>query len=338
MNTKREIFKVAKAFIKENIKKVILYLIFCCIFGILFVLQSVPADVVLYAAEVCGFLGFIFLIYEFYRAYKKHMELMELKNQITVHIEGLPECRSLLEADYQMALRELYHQMKKMESQFLAESKDMIDYYTLWAHQIKTPITALSLILQTKEDSTADQMKQELFKIEQYVEMVMQYLRMGNMNSDLMLGEYSLEKIVKQAVKKYAAVFIYKKITLNLGDINARIITDEKWLTFVMEQLLSNALKYTKEGTIEIYLKKDAEKVLVIEDSGIGISPEDLPRVFEQGYTGYNGRMDKKASGLGLYLCKQILSNLSHRITIESDEGKGTKVVLDLFTEKIKVE
>lgn len=339
MNTKKEVHIVIKAFVREHIKIVMVYLVFCFIFGILFKLQSVPIDVVLYAAEVCGFLGILCLIYEFYKACKKHFELASLKNRISFNIANLPECSTLIEGDYQSALEDLYAHMKEMESKFLTESKDMVDYYTLWAHQIKTPITAMSLILQAQEESTATaQMKQELFKIEQYVEMVMQYLRMGSMNSDLMLSEYSLERIVKQVVKKYAMMFIYNKITLQLEAIDVKVVTDEKWLSFVIEQLLSNALKYTKEGSIKIYMKKDAAKILVIEDTGIGISREDLPRVFEQGFTGYNGRMDKKASGLGLYLCKKVMDNLSHKIDIQSEEGVGTKVFLNLYAEKIRVE
>ncbi|QAT43683.1 sensor histidine kinase [Aminipila luticellarii] len=338
MNTKYEIRMAAKGFVKENIKRVILYLIFCCIFGVLFILQSVQAEVVLYGAEVCAFLGIIFMADAFYKACKKHLRLTELKNQITFNLENLPECTSLMESDYQNLLRELFTEMKKQESAFLAESKDMVDYYTLWAHQIKTPITAMSLILQAEKGDTSTQMKLELFKIEKYVEMVLQYLRMGSMSSDLVLAEYDLGKIVKQAVKKYATVFIYNKITLQMQDINVNVLTDEKWLSFVLEQILSNALKYTKRGTINIYMAQNAEKTLVIEDNGIGISGEDLPRVFEQGFTGYNGRMDKKASGLGLYLCKKVMDNLSHRIRIESEEGKGTKVFLELYMKRMDPE
>lgn len=338
MNTRDEFKIVAKIFIKEKLRSILLYIVFCCIFVILFYLQSVPIDIALYAIELCSFLGILNLTYELYNACKKHFQLLTLKNQILINIDNLPEVKTLVDSDYQQTIEVLYNQMKEMEAQFFTEKKDMIDYYTLWAHQIKTPITALSLILQSEEGATSSQMKQELFKIEQYVEMVMQYLRMGSMNSDLMLSEYNLEKIVKQAVKKYATVFIYNKIALELEGLDVNVLTDEKWLSFVIGQLLSNSLKYTKEGTIKIYMKKDFAKTLVIEDSGIGISKEDLPRVFEQGFTGYNGRMDKKSSGLGLYLCKKVMDNLSHKIKIESKEGKGTKVLLDLNVEKIEVE
>ena len=167
----------------------------------------------------------------------------------------------------------------------------------------------------------------ELFKIEQYVEMVLTYLRMESMSSDMVLQWYAADDIVKQAVKKYSQLFILKKIALRMDMPEEMILTDEKWLAFVVEQILSNALKYTSEGTVSIYMK---EKELVIEDTGIGIQEEDVPRVFEKGFTGFNGRRDKKSTGIGLYLCKTILDRLGHGIRIESKVGEGTKVFLYL--------
>ena len=150
-------------------------------------------------------------------------------------------------------------------------------------------------------------MKMELFKIEQYVEMVLSYLRMEEMSSDLAFEEYQLDDIVRQAVRKYSQMFILKRIRLDFQPLQRAVLTDEKWLVFVVEQILSNALKYTKEGSISIYLTTYREKLmLAIRDTGIGISREDLPRVFEKGFTGYNGRADKKSTGIGLYLCKRL--------------------------------
>ncbi len=338
MKKSNEIKVVAKEFIKEKLRGMLLFIFFCFIFITILYLQDIPIKKSLYAMELCSFFGVIYLSCEFYKSYKKHFQLVSLKEQITINIDNLPEVSTLTEKDYQEILQLLHEYMKSMQSKQLADEKALQDYYTLWVHQIKTPITAMSLILQSQEDTKAAQMKQELFKIEQYAEMVMHYLKMGNMNSDLVIGEYSLDRIVKQTIKKYASVFIYRKISLQLDELNTDVLTDEKWLSFVIGQLLSNSLKYTDKGYIKIYMKEDAEKILVIEDDGIGISKQDLPRVFEQGFTGYNGRMDKKASGLGLYLCKKVMNNLSHKINIESEEGKGTKVFLDLCQEKIEIE
>ncbi len=340
MKNNSSIYVEIRTFFKERVKRILVYILFSGIFFLLFKLQDVPTDVVLYAAEICAFLTIIFWSIEFFHFHKKHRQLLELKNTIGFSMETIPEVDSLIEREYHEILEKQFSSLKTQEVDFFRQRQEMMDYYTLWAHQIKTPITALSLILQSRSEADFDyiQMKQELFKIEQYVELVMEYLRLNSMNTDLVLEQYSLEKIVKQSVKKYATVFMYKGLSLKLENISVEVLTDEKWLCFVICQLLSNALKYTKEGSIRIYLSEQSEKSLVIEDTGIGINKKDLPRVFEQGFTGYNGRMDKKASGLGLYLSKKVMTNLGHNILIESVEGKGTKVILDLKSEGLEVE
>ena len=209
----------------------------------------------------------------------------------------------------------------------------------MWVHQIKTPIAALDILLQNAEHnlyrsderetiqdavSVAD-MKMELFKIEQYVEMALNYLRVKDISSDLSFKKCAVDDMVRQAVRKYAKVFISKKIQMDFKPTNVYTVTDEKWFVFVLEQLLSNSLKYTKEGKVSIFME---EKALVIEDTGIGIPAEDLPRIFEKGFTGYNGREDKKSTGIGLYLCKNIMDKLQWNITADSEVGTGTKIYL----------
>ena len=226
--------------------------------------------------------------------------------------------------------RELENNKISWESQ-----RDKEDFFAMWAHQIKTPIAALKLLLQSdKQDVTA--CKGEVFKIEHYVEMALGFLRFEEMGNDLELLSYELEPIVKQSIKKFAPMFISKHLSVNLKDLNVKILTDEKWLSFVIEQLLSNAVKYTSSGGITIRTCTENEQLcIIIEDTGIGIRSEDLPRLFEKGFTGYNGRMDKKASGLGLYLCKSICDKLGHKISIESQENKGTKVTIRVTAENV---
>lgn len=178
-------------------------------------------------------------------------------------------------------------------------------------------------------------MKMEVFRIEQYVDMVLTYLRMGSATSDYTFRICSLEEIVRQAVRKYSQMFIMTRTRLHLEIQNQKILTDEKWLTFVIEQILSNAVKYARGGEISIYTE---EKTLVISDNGIGIAEEDLPRIFEKGFTGYNGRANKKSTGIGLYLCKTIIDRLHHTIWIESKPEKGTKVYLNFDREHRRIE
>ena len=213
---------------------------------------------------------------------------------------------------------------------------DMIDYYTVWAHQIKTPIASMRLQLQNEDSSLSRRLSADLFRVEQYVEMVLTFLRLDSDSSDYLIREYDLDAIIRSAVKKFAGEFIGRKLKLVYEPVNVKVITDEKWLSFVVEQVLSNALKYTYAGSITITL--EPEKKLCIRDTGIGIAPEDLPRIFENGYTGCNGRSDKKASGIGLYLCKRICTNLGHKITAASVVDEGTVICIDLSQRTLEAE
>ena len=207
--------------------------------------------------------------------------------------------------------------------------EELTDYYTMWVHQIKTPISALRLLLQENREENKAELS-ELFKIEQYVEMVLGYLRTEDISADMSFQEYELDSLIKEQIHKYARIFVGKKLTLHYEGVEERVLTDGKWLGFVIGQIFSNALKYTKQGGISIYMSRDRAHTLVIEDTGIGIRPEDLPRVFEKGFTGHNGREDNRATGIGLYLCVKIMKKLRHEITIESTPGKGTKIYLFL--------
>ncbi|MPM54164.1 Adaptive-response sensory-kinase SasA [bioreactor metagenome] len=253
-----------------------------------------------------------------------------MKKVIDVSLDGLPVEGSLIESDYQQLIEILNDGKIAAKSSADRQMQDMLDYYVMWAHQIKTPIAAMRLLLQTDENIESEELDEQLFRIEQYAEMVLHYLRTQSMCSDLLLKKYPLDAIVKQAVRKYRKQFIRKKIILNLSHLDCLILTDEKWLGFVIEQILSNSLKYTVMGSVSIYMDEFLPKTLVIEDTGIGISPEDLPRIFEKGITGYNGRENKKSTGIGLYLCKRILEKLSHTIMVTSAIDKGTIVKIGL--------
>ena len=304
----------------------------------LVVLYNISTEPVIYASLLCCFIGLICICINFINYYKKHIALYKLQNEIYISLNNLPTPKNLIEDDYTNLILNLNDEYKNFISKSDNAQKDMIDYYTMWVHQIKTPISAMKLLIQTSECEVSSDLSSELFKIEQYVEMALSYIRLGNMASDLKLQWYPMDEIIKPAVKKYSKLFILKKIKLKYEPIENKILTDEKWLGLVVEQILSNALKYTNEGTISIYLEPKKENVLVIEDTGIGIWQEDLPRVFEKGFTGYNGRTDKKSTGIGLYLCKSIVDKLNHRIYISSEVSKGTKIFLNLNRDDFRLE
>lgn len=334
----KSFFSIIILYIEDHKKIIVINGVFFAIFLIVFSLYSLPIESILYAFLLSAVVGTFFVIQEFIKYYKRHNELSNLEKQINIGLDKMPQVNNLIEADYQNILRSLYSQSNELISKVDIKHTEMIDYYTLWAHQIKTPIAAMRLMLQSDNTEENKELLVQTFKIEQYVEMALSYLKIDGTTSDLVLQKYDLLNIVRQSVRKYAYMFIRKNIVLELKEMDCTVLTDEKWLVFVIEQILSNSLKYTRSGKISIYMHDDKEKVLVIEDNGMGIAEEDLPRVFEKGFTGYNGRMDKKATGIGLYLCKKILDKLSHKITIESKINQGTKVEIDLSSMETIIE
>ena len=336
MNSNSQFLSVIRGYIKQNIKVLLLFIVFALVFCIVFSLYNLEIEAIYYSVMLCSFIGLIYICINFINYYKKHIQLYKLQNEISISLENLPSPKTLMEEDYTNLILNLNKEYKTYISKSDIAKSDMIDYYTMWVHQIKTPISALKLLIQTSESEISSDLSSELFKIEQYVEMVLSYIRLGSNKNDFVLKEYDLDNIIRQAVRKYAPLFIRKKISLDFQPTNYKVLTDEKWLVFVIEQLLSNAIKYTNKGKISIYSLEN--KKLVIEDTGIGISKEDIPRIFDKGFTGYNGRTDKKATGLGLYLCKNILDKLSHKISIESEVGVKTKVILDLAMVNVNIE
>lgn len=307
--------------------------------GILFVvfyLYALPWEAMLYGLLLCTAALLMVHAVGFYRYRKRHRRLEALCRRTEWEPGELPEAEDLLEEDFARLYESLSDAYRKLETDARISHTEAADYYTMWVHQIKTPIAAMKLLLQPEADGGNSAVQAELFKIEQYAEMALQYQRLEGDGTDYVLRRCPLDDIVCQAVRKYARLFVLKRLQLHYDPLNVTVLTDEKWLGFVIEQLLSNALKYTKSGGISLYMRDPGH--LVIEDTGIGIAPEDLPRLCERGFTGANGRLDKKATGLGLYLCRRILHNLSHTITLESTVGEGTRVILGLESAALRVE
>lgn len=310
-----------------------LFLGFCClIFTVSFALYGLPLGAVLYPAALCAAAGGIILLLSLRKSRAVCQELSLMQHHPADLPDELPAAQSPQEQAYQALLLALHTDRQKLKSDMNARYHDMTEYYTVWAHQIKTPIAAIRLALQNEDTRLSRRLTGEVGRVEQYVQMALTYLRLGSDSSDYVIRSCALDDIVRLAVRRFAGEFIQRKIQLNYQMLNYTVITDEKWLGFVVEQVLSNALKYTPQGSVSIYM--EPEGVLCIRDTGIGVAPEDLPRVFEKGYTGYNGRSHRKASGLGLYLCREILTRLGHSVNAESQVDHGTTIRIDLRQHK----
>ncbi|MDE7325406.1 MAG: sensor histidine kinase [Lachnospiraceae bacterium] len=325
-----------RRYIQQHAGQIRVFFAFCAIFFIVFALYNLPLGAVLYPTLLCSVLGAGLLVFDYRKEAKKHERLQELSLRGAELMEGFYAAGDWLEEDYQIIVEALRAEIKSEKDAMNLHYAEMVDYYTVWVHQVKTPIAALRLYLEGEDSKNARRMREEVFRIEQYVGMVLAFLRLDFESTDYVFAEYNLDDLVRGAVKKFAGQFIRRKLALIYEPLKLRIVTDEKWFSFCLEQLLSNALKYTKSGSVSITLEEG--DVLCIRDTGIGIAAEDLPRVFEKGYTGYHGREDKKASGIGLYLCKRICKNLGHSISLTSALGEGTTVRIVLAQKKIQME
>lgn len=331
--TKKELFFY---YIKEHKKTIIVYVNSVFIFYLLFFLYENKIESILYSTILVTFLWIIFGSYDFYQYVIRYEYLYQCRNTIEYQMEDIGENLSLMEKEYQTLLIRLNQKRKDYFAQSEQEKIELEDYFTLWVHQMKLPIAAMKIMLETEELPDKKLLKSELFRIEQYSSMVLAYIRMNSIDTDYQIETCDLDQMIRQSIRTFASEFIRKKIACDFKETKIQLITDEKWFVFVLEQILSNSLKYTKTGTVSIYSQD--ENTLVVEDTGSGMEFGDCVRSFEKGYTGRNGRSDKKASGLGLYLCKNILNKLSHDIQIESKIGVGTKVKIRWEKERMMIE
>ena len=316
-----------RAYLKERLGAVVLWFLCTAVLALSFALFRLPLRAVWYPAALCLALMLAFGLHDLLQRRRKHAVLTGLRKLPPDLPDELRRFDGADDRDYRALIEALLAQKADREQADAEKLRDMTDYYTTWAHQIKTPIASMRLTLSAEDSPTSRKLSDDLFRIEQYVEMVMGYLRLSPDASDYVIREIPLDGVLKGCIRRFRSQFITKGLTLRYGGTDRTVVSDEKWLSFVIEQVLSNALKYTQTGGITVEVTDDE---LRISDTGVGIAPEDLPRIFEKGYTGFNGRLDRRASGLGLYLCRRICANLGHSIAAESEPGRGTTIRIGL--------
>lgn len=351
------------SYIRRNLLWILLIVIMAVIHLLYMCLINAKLTDVLYA----GILDLILLIIVGSIGFIRYVSrIKRLKNALKRPVEeqlSLPEPLDNVELLYGQLLENQDIARREAVSGALSRQTQMKDYYSMWVHQIKTPISAMNLLLAAQKDAVGElisddvdynmdgqtdnvackddhledmcaeladnisSLEDELFRIEEYVNMVLQYQRVSSQDNDLVPGKIGLDSVIRDTIRKYAKTMIRRRIKINYSGTDQEVFTDEKWLAFILEQILSNAIKYTSKGAITIETVNETNWCFIrIKDTGIGIRSEDLPRIFEKGYTGYNGHSDKKATGIGLYLCKQMIDKLGHTIRVESEVGAGTTV------------
>ena len=333
-------------FIKQNYIWILMIVTMSCIHLLYMYLIGARKQDMVYAAVLDAILLLITVLVGFFRYSSKVKALSNALKRPVEEQAQLPEATDDVEILYHRLLENQSIARSESESSAAVRQSRMRDYYSMWVHQIKTPISAMKLLLEAEREELGqlmcdeepqatltelsdnlDSFEDELFRIEEYVSMALQYQRVSSTENDFVLEKVSLDGVIRDTIKKYAKIMIRRHIGINYSGTKKQVYTDEKWLAFILEQVLSNAIKYTPKGFVTIETAEEKDRFFItIKDTGIGIKAEDLPRVFEKGYTGYNGHADKKATGIGLYLCRQMADKLGHTIRMESELGKGTKV------------
>ena len=273
------------------------YLLVCIVFITISVLVPIEIEYVFLGIEILGFILFVYLIVHWFH----YQKLSDVKDDN----------------------ERLLNENRNLKSEMLNQKDDLNAYFLMWLHQIKTPMTVSKLLLEKPDETTNTKLKMQLMYIEQYISMAMNYLKMIDHSTDMDITQVNLDDIIKNLLKKYSLLFIHNHISLEYQSNVTHVISDTQWLTILIEQILSNALKYTENGKISIQYLED-KHALEIRDTGIGIRSEDIPKIFDRGYSGFNGRMNEKSSGLGLYLARKISERLNIQIEVESKLSKGS--------------
>jgi len=327
-----------KNFLRDKIFLILFYFILMLFISSVIYFNNVvkiSLDNIAYINSV-GFIMFIFYLTFEYLRNKKYYDVISyvidtLKENI---INSLPKATNHEQRLYQQLLTKINNEYNLKIDELYQGKKENVDFMNSWVHEIKTPIAVCRLVIENSiyksKEETLSSLEDEIDHIEKYVEQALYYSRLDSFSRDYLINEVNMHKLITQLVKKHAKEFIGKKIKIELNKLEFTIDTDQKWLFFILDQILSNSLKYTtNNGIIKISgILRGNEKQLIIEDNGSGINPEDILRVFDKGFTGYNGRGEFKATGLGLYLAKSLATKLGHYITIESKPSEFTRVTV----------
>jgi two-component system sensor histidine kinase BraS/BceS len=289
-----------KQFVKDKFSSIVILFISLFVFALLFYFMELDFEIYNFALQLILFFAFIYLLGSYFY-FKKEEEKSESR-------------------------KELEEKVKELEAEIQEERNNLQEYFLMWVHQIKTPITAATLISKDDEQDAEERcskIRQELIHIEDYTNMTLNYLKVMNPSSDLEFSEVKLDDIIRKLLKRYSILFIYNHIQLTYETIEEKVLTDAKWTGVMVEQILANAIKYSKGKEIKIYFDKD-ENRLYISDTGMGIREEDIPKIFDKGFSGFNGRLNEKSTGLGLFLVNKISKRLNQEVGVESELSKGS--------------
>ena len=322
-----------KDFIKDKILLIISVILALISIEILLLVYNIGIIPKIYVAIIIILVVFISIMVEFkskqyyYKQLKNNIDDLKQKYLIS---EIIKDANFIEGKILKETLQEAGKSMLENVNKYKAIQEDYKEYIELWIHEVKIPIAASKMIIENNKNTITKSIDEELDKVENYIEQALYYARSNAVEKDYIITKNNLKEIVNSAILKNKTTLINQKVILEIKDLEKEVYTDSKWATFILNQIIQNAIKYSKESNkkIEIYSKSKNDKIILyIEDNGIGIRKGEITKVFERGFTGENGRkIGKKSTGIGLYLCKKLCDKLGLGIELNSEKDKGTQV------------
>lgn len=330
-----------KKYLKDKLYLIISFLVIYFILILIFMAFKINLQVIIVSSMLLFCFLIIILTTEYFK--KKGFYTNLLSN-----IEALDKAYLVLETinkpnfyDGELLYQAVYEINKSMNEFIKTLEKQMLDfkeYIEMWIHEVKIPIASLTLMIHNHKDKFDKKTLEQLKKIENYVEQVLYYVRSENAEHDYLINKVSLDKVISNVALKNKDDLLANKITLKVDNVNYQVFTDSKWLEFIINQVINNSIKYKRnisDSYIKITVKDEMDKTtIIIIDNGIGIPSTDLPKIFEKSFTGYNGRIKTKSTGMGLNICKNLCEKLGHKIYAESELNKYTKIYIVIAKNK----
>ncbi len=325
-----------KSFIKDKILLTVLLLSGIATIEIFLIPYPFVNFIKIYIPVTIIFLYIIGLSIEYFIKQRFYKDLEDTLNNLDDKylISEIIKVPSFMEGKI---LKDLLEQINKSMvenvNRYKYKQEDYKEYIELWIHEIKIPIAASKLIIENNKNEVTKSIDEELNKVENYIEQALYYARSNTVEKDYYVKKVNLKDIVNESIKKNKNILIHERISINVHDLDLEVNTDNKWIVFILNQIIQNSIKYKKQDRnleIEIYSKQGKENVILyIKDNGIGIKKGEITRVFEKGFTGTNGRLiGKKSTGIGLYLCKNLCNKLGIAIELNSVQNEGTEIRL----------
>ena len=324
-----------KLFLREKASTILLLLFGLITIEIFLMAYNVGMFIKIYIPLIIMGLYMISIIIEYFKRKRFYDNLLNMLEKLDEKylITEIIKTPNFLEGQiFKNSLEQIDKSMLENVNKYKYMTEDYKEYIELWIHEIKIPIATSKMVIENNKNAITKSIDEELDKVENYIEQALFYARSNTVEKDYYIRKVVLKEIVNESIKKNKSSLIQEKISIDIHDLDVEVNTDNKWIVFILNQIIQNSIKYRKKenSVIEIYANQGKENVILyIKDNGIGIKQGEITRVFEKGFTGTNGRLsNKKSTGIGLYLCKKLCNKLGIGIELNSVQNKGTAVML----------